>query len=199
MPVSENPNSAMPAEQPLLIPVPEYATSAAPPADHPPSTAWPTSIGDAATPRSADADPLPPVVLSRAEDLAVAIERMRPIPRGGAMVEVEAPGLGAIRLHVAVEGDAVRIRIHAGSDALSWFAREHEGLCSAARQAVPESQSVDLQLQCGSDSKQGQSPYQGHAYVAPTRAEPGARAPAVARVETPTPRVSSSALVDVVA
>jgi hypothetical protein len=147
-----------------------------------------------------------PIVLSRAEDLAAAIDQLRPIPRGGATLEVEAPGLGAIRMHVAVDGDTVKIRIHAGAEALGWFAREHDGLCSAARQAVPESQSVDLQLHTGSEGR-GQSQSQSHArnYTAdggdpsPQRPRPLAPRHDAATTTTATSPTSSRSLVDVLA
>ncbi len=183
----------------------------APPSDIPrdaPELAAPTSATPApshtahdVTPRSpSDVAPKPPVVLARAEDLTTAIEALKPIPRGGATVEVEAPGLGAIRLHVAVDGDTVKIRIHAGGDAIAWFAREHDGLCSAARQAVPDAQSVDLQLHTGSDSRGNQSQPQARTYASddtpqrPTRA----RTPAP-RTETTATSSSSRSLVDVLA
>lgn len=138
---------------------PTTPTAPAGPVDPPQATA--TAEARPTTPAVVEPEAAAPVVLSRAEDLATAIERMRPIPRGGASLELEAPGLGAIRLHVVVEGETVRIRIHADSGALTWFAREHDGLCSAARQAAPEAQAVDLQLHCGSDGTPGRSPSSG--------------------------------------
>jgi len=147
-----------------------------------------------------DAQPKPPLVLSRAEDLALAIEQLRPIPRGGATIEVEAPGLGAIRLHVAIDGDTVKIRIHAGSNAIAWFAREHDGLCSAARQAVPESQSVDLQLQTGGDSRGNQSQPHARTYAAnDENPQPQRARTQTPRDEAPTTPASSRSLVDVLA
>lgn len=141
-----------------------------------------------------------PVQLSRAEDLTAAIERMRPIPQGGAMLEVEAPGLGAIRLHVAMQGETVRIRIHVqgNTDAVSWFAREHDGLCSAARQAVPESAGVELQLHSGADDRRGGSAERGphdvddELTVSPTPKR------SLAKVAAPSASTSRS-LVDVIA
>ncbi|MBL8943281.1 MAG: hypothetical protein JNK45_09050 [Myxococcales bacterium] len=155
---------------------------------------------------SADAAALPdtiataPVQLSRAEDLTAAIERMRPIPQGGAMVEVEAPGLGAVRLHVAMQGETVRIRIHVqgGPEAMSWFAREHDGLCSAARQAVPESAGVELQLHCGADDRRGGTSARGQADVEDELAITTAPKRSVGQMAVPTPSTSRS-LVDVIA
>jgi hypothetical protein len=138
-----------------------------------------------------------PVQLSRAEDLTAAIERMRPIPQGGAMLEVEAPGLGAIRLHVAMQGETVQIRIHVqgGTDAVSWFAREHDGLCSAARQAVPESAGVELQLHCGADDRRGGSSARGR-----DDEDVIVSAPARTVAKMVTPGISTSrSLVDVIA
>lgn len=177
------------------MPTNEAAAREAPTLDAPTTT---TTID---TPARApiDAPPKPPIVLARAEDLALAIEELRPIPKGGATVEVEAPGLGAIRLHVAVDGDTVKIRIHAGSDALAWFAREHDGLCSAARQAVPESQSVDLQLQTGSDSRGNQSQPHARTYASEDAPQPQRmRAPTPKSEATPT-STSPRSLVDVLA
>ncbi len=193
-----------PAPPDAAAPVPTAAPSlpaAAPTAD--PSTTMTPAVPTAPPPeaRAAPAEPAAPVVLSRAEDLATAIERLRPIPTGGAMLEVEAPGLGAIRLHVAREGELLRIRIHAGSEALAWFAREHDGLCSAARQAVPEAAAIDLQLECG---EQGRHEHGADAQTQ-RRAETDAlrhpRRPAAPASPSPSPVVGTAArgLVDVIA
>lgn len=161
-------------------------------------SAAPVSTADAAASRESIATA--PVQLSRAEDLTAAIERMRPIPQGGAMLEVEAPGLGAIRLHVAMQGETVRIRIHVqgNTDAVSWFAREHDGLCSAARQAVPESAGVELQLHCGADDRRGGSAERGPHDVDDELTVSTAPKRSLARVAAPSASTSRS-LVDVIA
>lgn len=186
----------------------DAAAPASPTGTVDPSNAAPThptapsaaSVSTAEAAASREGIATTPVQLSRAEDLTAAIERMRPIPQGGAMLEVEAPGLGAIRLHVAMQGETVRIRIHVqgNTDAVSWFAREHDGLCSAARQAVPESAGVELQLHCGADDRRGGSAERGPHDVDDELAVSTAPKRTLAKVAAPSASTSRS-LVDVIA
>jgi hypothetical protein len=160
--------------------------------DHPAPS--PASVPAAARAAPAAKDHAP-LVLSRAEDLAAAIEKLDPIGRGAASIEIEAPGVGAFRLHVAVHGDTLRVRIDADAHALSWFAREHDGLASAARQAVPEARSVELEMQCGGEGGSQQRPPRSET-TPEDPARPHARTPARA----PSPATTGPrSLVDVIA
>lgn len=179
----------------VFQPVSPTPTSDAPVVDSTPAPLHGPTMDPASTRGAATVRDPTPLVLSRAEDLALAIEKLNPIPRGGASIEIEAPGVGAFRLHVAVHGDTLRVRIDADANALSWFAREHDGLTSAARQAVPEARNVELEMHCGTGSKRERSQTRDEhdrsdAPSAPTRA--GARMAPVAQAG---PR----SLVDVIA
>ena len=144
-----------------------------------------------------------PVVLARAEDLATAIERLRPIPRGGATIDLETPGMGALRLQVRVEDGVVKVRIHASSpEAATWLAQERDGLTAAARGAVAGALDIELDLRGGSsggsndgERRPGREPMQS-----PTSTEVASHAHASTRTTAPaTPPTPARGLVDVLA
>lgn len=186
-----------------LAPAAEPATS---PELAPPSRAQSPSPS---TTGSVDARPSTPVsdaavTLSRAEDLATAIERMRPIPKGGALIEVEAPGLGTMRVAVSLEDGAVKIRIESGDPrASAWLEHEQRGLAAAARQAAPEATSVELELrqrQGDGAGQHGDARQRAHEQSS-ARAEgraPGAPARA-STAESPAAPTARRGLVDVLA
>ncbi|HWB80282.1 MAG TPA: hypothetical protein VG755_35190, partial [Nannocystaceae bacterium] len=104
-----------------------------------------------------------PVTISRAEDLATAIERLRPIPKGGAVIEVQTPNLGKLRLEVAMDDGNVRIRIDSDdSRALAWIENEQHGITAAARQSLPEANNVQLELRQQAGDGRHRAPQRSH-------------------------------------
>jgi len=140
-----------------LVDVPPTSEPTPTPGLEPPASDPTSAIPrPAATPTAAPREPVVsaqlPVTLARVEDLATALERMQPIPRGGAMLELETPGLGPLRLHVRMDDGVVHIRIQAASsEGASWLAAEREGLTAAARGAVCGATDVELDLHGGTD------------------------------------------------
>ncbi len=116
-------------------------------APHEPTVARPVA---AAVPAEA-ATPTTHARIARIEDLADAIDRLRPIPRGGAAIEVETPGLGVVRLRVEVDEGTLRLRIHTDdAAAASWVARERDAITAVAR-AATQNGSLQLELELGGD------------------------------------------------
>ncbi|MBC8070950.1 MAG: hypothetical protein IAG13_21670 [Deltaproteobacteria bacterium] len=145
--------------------------------------------------------PAQPVVISRAEDLANAIERLRPIPRGGAVIEVQSPGLGTIRVQVAVEEGVVRIRIDTDDpQARAWIEGEQRGITAAARQAAPEASSVELELRQGDgDARERPSQRSAAGGRNPDRTPTTHAAASTPAAEPITPSRAGRGLVDVIA
>ncbi|MBK8237922.1 MAG: flagellar hook-length control protein FliK [Deltaproteobacteria bacterium] len=143
---------------------PSYAAAGDPPPAEPTAAPAPTAIAPPAAPglpepaatRPASATPSTDdtavLTIERAEDLAEAVDRLRPLPKGGATISVQTPALGRVALHVALDDGALRIRVVADDPAaLEWFRGEHDGLLAAARQAVPAAEHVELELRTRHD------------------------------------------------
>ncbi len=156
----------------------------------------PTSSRAAPPTPSADA----PVVLTRAEDLAQAIEKLKPIPRGGATLEVETPGLGQMRVQVQVEDGVVKVRIHASSDAgATWLAQERDGLTAAARGAVNGALGIELDLRGGTNDASDRRPSREPTPLPSPYAGAPPRSTSSASSSAPTPTARARGLVDVLA
>ena len=143
---------------------PSFAAAGDPPPAEPTAAPAPTAIAPPAAPglpepaatRPASATPSTDdtavLTIERAEDLAEAVDRLRPLPKGGATISVHTPALGRVALHVALDDGALRIRVVADDPAaLEWFRGEHDGLLAAARQAVPAAEHVELELRTRHD------------------------------------------------
>ncbi|MBX7079767.1 MAG: flagellar hook-length control protein FliK, partial [Nannocystaceae bacterium] len=184
-----------------------------------PSTAAPDPVAPMleprATPSAATATPQrdvaaahEPVTLQRAEDLATAIDRLRPIPRGGATIALQAPGVGTLALTVRIEDGVVHVRITTEDPAAAaWLRDEQAGLRAVAQQAVPDARSVTLELSDshGDGNRGDAAQHGGHgSRREPTApAQPSARdagGAAATRTAEPTATPSRArGLVDVVA
>lgn len=172
-------------------------TIAEPLASAPPVPAESPTAARAPAPATPDA----PVVITRAEDLAHAIEKLKPIPRGGATLDVETPGMGQLRLHVRVEEGVVKVRIHASSDAAStWLAQERDGLTAAARGAVNGALGIELDLRGGTNDASDRRPArEPNPTPLPYAAAPSRAASTSAASSSPAPTARARGLVDVLA
>jgi hypothetical protein len=163
-----------------------------------PTPRTPASMS-APTPAHQSHVPHEPVTIARVEDLATAIDRLRPIPKGGAVIEVEPPGLGTMRVEVAVEDGTIRIRIDTDDPRTAqWIEGERHGLTAAARQSIPDATNVELELRQGSGDGRHRTPQrepQPETQRASTSSTPTHRGPE-RPVATPT---HERGLVDVVA
>jgi hypothetical protein len=161
------PSSTVPiagASTELTAPTPTLDTAAQIPGELASSSRAAHPANAPSSVREQSLTPNAPINIERIEDLHLAIERLRPIPRGGAVIEVHTPELGALRVEVSVEDGVVRVRIDSHDPrASAWMETEQAGLTAAARQAAPEASSVELELRHGDGDARGRQPQRGPA------------------------------------
>jgi hypothetical protein len=85
------------------------------------------------------------------EDGLAALERLRPIPRGGARLQVEAPGLGTLRIRVVPAAEGLRVTVDAAEESSARALQsDREGLLQALATLTGE-KPMPIRLEIGHD------------------------------------------------